>query len=60
METTRLIPAAAVCEQLNVSRGTLRQLVRRGALPAIRLSGTCIRFRASDIEQFIAAREVRS
>ncbi len=47
---------AQVAKQLNVSEATVNKWADEGTLPCYRLSGSVIRFRASEIEKWIEDR----
>jgi excisionase family DNA binding protein len=55
--TGRLLTARQVGETLGVSPETVLRWTRRGELPAIRLPGGAIRYRATDLEAWLAQRE---
>lgn len=52
MDTTMLLTAEEVAEQLRVNVNTVRRYIRSGRLPAIRL-GKGYRVRAEDLEAFL-------
>ena len=47
-----LISTARVAEKLSVSGRKVRDLMKAGELPAVRV-GRCLRFRVEDVETFI-------
>ena len=51
-----LLTAREVAEQLGLSAETVLRWVRQAKLPAIRLPGGAIRFRADEIDQWLAER----
>jgi excisionase family DNA binding protein len=53
---TGLLTAREVADLLGVSTETVLRWTRRGELPAIRLPGGAIRFRAGEIEAWLAER----
>ncbi len=53
-----LLKINEVSELLDVSRGTLYHWVSQRRIPFVRLSARCVRFRRSDIENFIADKVV--
>jgi excisionase family DNA binding protein len=54
--TDRLLTAREVAELLGVSAETVLRWTRRGELPAIRLPGRAIRYRATDLDAWLLAR----
>jgi excisionase family DNA binding protein len=54
--TSPLLTAREVADLLGVSTETVLRYVRRGDLPAIRLPGGAIRFRADDLDAWVATR----
>jgi excisionase family DNA binding protein len=59
MNPTILLNVREACSALRISRRTLHELVRRGDLPAVRLSDARkagLRFRLADLEQWAAQR----
>jgi len=59
MNPTILLNVREACSALRISRRTLHELVRRGDLPAVRLSDARkagLRFRVADLEQWAAQR----
>lgn len=57
-EKVQLLTAEQVAAQLGMKRDFVWRLARSGQLPAIRMSPRAVRFRASDVEEFIAKHEV--
>ena len=53
-----LITARQLAETLGVSTETVLRWTRRQELPAIRLPGGAIRYRATDIERWLERREI--
>ena len=51
----QLISTARVAEKLSVSGRTVRNLLKAGELPALRV-GRCLRFREEDVDAFIGRR----
>lgn len=51
-----LLTAREVAEALGMSNETILRWTRAGKLPAIRLPSGAIRYRESDLDQWIAAR----
>jgi excisionase family DNA binding protein len=49
---TKLFSIATVAERLEISQDTVRRLISRGDLTAIRI-GTMVRIAAADIESFV-------
>jgi excisionase family DNA binding protein len=56
--TARLLTAREVSEGLGVSAETVLRWTRRGELPAIRLPGGAIRYRADDLDDWLDGRRV--
>jgi excisionase family DNA binding protein len=54
MNGDRLMNVNEVAEFLGLAAGTIYHLVSQRRLPCIRLSARCLRFRCSDLEEFIA------
>lgn len=52
----RLLLYREVAELLSAPEATVRQLVRRGAIPFIRLSGALVRFDEAEIRRWIDER----
>jgi excisionase family DNA binding protein len=52
----RLLRAREVAEQLDVSAETVLRWTRRGKLPGIRLSSGAVRYRAEEIDSWLAVR----
>ncbi len=52
MDKLLTVPEAA--EWLRLSPGTLYHLISRRAVPCVKLSKRCVRFRQSDLEQWIS------
>ena len=53
-----LLTIREVSELTNLSVGTLYHWISEGRIPVVRFSKRCIRFRKSDIEEWIAAKVV--
>ena len=51
----QLITTARVAKQLSVSGRKVRDLMKAGELPAVRV-GRCLRFREEDVDAFIRRR----
>ena len=51
-----LMTYAQAARYLNVARSTLFDLVGRGEVQVVRISGRCVRFRLEDLEEFVEAR----
>jgi len=49
----RLLNVGEVAELLGLSKGTIYHLVSQRRLPCVRLSARCLRFRESEIQDFI-------
>jgi excisionase family DNA binding protein len=58
--TDRLLTARQVADRLCVSPETVLRWTRRGELPAIRLPGGAIRFRADEVEGWLQERATSS
>lgn len=54
--TGRLLTAREVADQLGLHTETVLSWVRRGDLPAFKLPGGAIRFRESDLDQWLQER----
>ena len=54
--TDRLLTAREVGELLSVSPESVLRWTRRGDLPAIRLPGGALRYRASELDEWLTAR----
>lgn len=54
MEKLLTVPEAA--ELLRLSPGTLYHLISRRAVPCVKLSKRCVRFRQSELERWIVSR----
>jgi excisionase family DNA binding protein len=52
----RLLTAREVAEQLGVAPETVVRWTRRGELPGFRLPGGALRYRAPDVDAWLAAR----
>jgi len=55
MKSGPLLTARQVAELLGVSTETVLRWTRRGDLPAIRLPGGAIRYRESELDNWLAA-----
>ena len=55
---TGLLTAREVAELIGVSSETVLRWTRRGDLPAFRLPGGALRYRETDLEQWLAARAI--
>ncbi len=51
-----LLTAEEVAELLQVEPGTVRQWVKKGEIPVVKINSRLNRFRPSDLEQWIANR----
>lgn len=56
LAVSRLLTARMVAEMLDVSTETVLRWVRVGSLPAFRLPGGAIRFRADDVDAWLEER----
>jgi excisionase family DNA binding protein len=54
MTANRLLDVDEVAEFLGLAVGTICHLVSQRRLPCVRLSARCLRFRQSDLEEFMA------
>jgi excisionase family DNA binding protein len=52
----RLLTARELASQLGVSTGALLRWTRRGDVPAFKLPGGAIRYRAADVEAWLQTR----
>ena len=52
----RLLTAEEVGKMLSLGTITIKRMVRRGQLPAIRLNQNVVRFRLSDVERLIESK----
>ncbi len=52
----RLLTAREVAEMIGVSSETILRWTRRGAIPGFRLPGGALRYRESELEQWLAGR----
>lgn len=57
---TTLSSLRQVAARLGISLGTTRKLVEDGELTAIRLSARCVRISDSEVEAFLASRQLLS
>jgi excisionase family DNA binding protein len=57
MNPQSLLTAKEVCAWLRVSRMTLHRMVKRGAIPVVRV-GRLLRFRPEAIERYLRKAEV--
>jgi excisionase family DNA binding protein len=55
-----LLTIREVSELTNLSIGTLYHWISEGRIPVVRFSKRCVRFRKSDIEEWIAAKVIAS
>ena len=55
-----LLTIREVSELTNLSVGTLYHWIGQGRVPVVRFSKRCVRFRKSDIEEWIKAKVVAS
>lgn len=51
-----LLTAGEVAERLRLSRRTVEQLVKAERLPAVAVTDSTLRFRAEDIDRYLAER----
>jgi excisionase family DNA binding protein len=58
MMENHLLDVKEVAELLNLVPGSIYHKISRGEIPVVRLSARCVRFRRSDIDQWIAERVV--
>lgn len=56
--TERLLTARQVADMLGVAPATVLRWTRQGALPAVRLPSGQIRYRAAELEEWLACRSV--
>jgi excisionase family DNA binding protein len=49
-----------VAEMIGVHHSTIRKWIRKGELPAVKLSGKCLRIRARALQDFLVARTHRA
>jgi excisionase family DNA binding protein len=54
----RLLGCTEAAAYVGVSVPTLRHWRRRGLVPHVRVSGSIYRYRASDLDRFLAARTI--
>ncbi len=59
-ENNRLMDIRAVASWTGLSVGTLYHLISQKRIPVVRISSRCVRFRQSDIEQWLAEKVVPS
>jgi excisionase family DNA binding protein len=59
-ENNRLMDIKAVASWTGLSVGTLYHLISQKRIPVVRISSRCVRFRQSDIEQWLAEKVVPS
>lgn len=58
LEANQLMKIAEVCAVLDISHDSLERLRKRGEFPAaISVGGRAIRFRRSDVDRWLAARQ---
>ena len=50
----KLLTVTEAAELLRLSPGTLYHLISRRAVPCVKLSKRCVRFRQSELEQWIS------
>jgi excisionase family DNA binding protein len=50
----QLMTVTEVAEYLGLAVGTIYHMVSQRRLPCVRLSARCLRFRRSDLDEFIA------
>jgi excisionase family DNA binding protein len=55
-----LIDVRELSKLTGLAVGTIYQLISAGRLPVIRLSARCVRFRPSDIDQWISQHAVEA
>jgi excisionase family DNA binding protein len=60
MELDALLTIQDVANLTGLSVGTLYHWISEGRIPVVRFSKRCVRFRKSDIEEWIAAKVVTS
>lgn len=53
-EIETLLPAKAVAQRLSICTKTIRRMVDRGVLRAVRLSPRCVRYRVADVSVALA------
>lgn len=59
-ENNPLMDIRAVASWTGLSVGTLYHLISQGRIPVVRISSRCVRFRQSDLEEWIAEKVVPS
>lgn len=59
-ENNRLMDIKAVASWTGLSVGTIYHWVSQRRIPVVRISSRCVRFRQSDIEQWLAEKVVPS
>ena len=52
--SNQLMTVTEVAEYLGLAVGTIYHMVSQKRLPCVRLSARCLRFRRSDLDEFIA------
>ena len=52
--SNQLMTVSEVAEYLGLAVGTIYHMVSQKRLPCVRLSARCLRFRRSDLDEFIA------
>jgi excisionase family DNA binding protein len=57
-ETKLLLNTRELAALTGFSEGTLRHWVSQGRLPVLRISARCVRFRFSDIQEWLAAKVI--
>jgi excisionase family DNA binding protein len=60
MTNLSLLPLREAAKFLNLSRHTVRALVSRGELPAVRISARCFKFDPADLRKFVESRRIES
>jgi excisionase family DNA binding protein len=56
----KLLTIADAAELLQLAPGTIYHLISRRALPCVRLSKRCVRFRQSELEEWISSHSEHS
>jgi excisionase family DNA binding protein len=58
-DAERLITTEQVAERLGLGAITVKRMVKRGDLPCLRFNNSVVRFRLSDVEQFLRSLEAK-
>ena len=57
-EQGKLLSLESAAIQTELSAATIRKMIKRGELPAIRLSHNILRIRQSDLDAYIQSRQI--